>query len=64
MLRRLLLATLLAGIFASPAAAGRVMMTPGVTYERQLMFTTHGPEVIHVMTAPRPGGLYALRPVL
>ena len=64
MLRRFVLAALLAGIFASPAAAGRVMMTPGVTYERQLMFTTHGPEVIHVMTAPRPGGLYALRPVL
>jgi hypothetical protein len=64
MLRRLVIAALLAGIFASPAAAGRVMMTPGVTYERQLMFTTHGPEVVHVMTAPRPGGLYALRPVL
>jgi hypothetical protein len=64
MLRRFFLAALLAGIFASPAAAGRVTMTPGVTYERQLMFTTHGPEVVHVMTAPRPGGLYALRPVL
>jgi hypothetical protein len=64
MLRRLLIAALLAGIFAPSAVAGRVMMTPGVTYERQVMFTTHGPEVIHVMTAPRPGGLYALRPVL
>jgi flagellar hook assembly protein FlgD len=64
MLRRFVLAALLAGIFAPSAVAGRVMMTPGVTYERQLMFTTHGPEVIHVMTAPRPGGLYALRPVL
>ena len=40
------------------------MLTPGVTYERQLLFTPHGPEVIHVMTAPRPGGLYALRPML
>jgi Phosphodiester glycosidase/FlgD Ig-like domain len=64
MLRRLLIAALLAGIFVPSAAAGRVMMTPGVTYERQLMFTTHGPEVVHVMTAPRPGGLYAMRPVL
>jgi hypothetical protein len=40
------------------------MLTPGVTYERQLWFTPHGPEVLHVLTAPRPGGLYALRPVL
>jgi hypothetical protein len=64
MLRRLLIAALLAGIFVPSAAAGRVMMTPGVTYERQVMFTTHGPEVVHVMTAPRPGGLYAMRPVL
>jgi hypothetical protein len=37
---------------------------PGVIYERQLQFTSHGPVAIHVMTAPRPGGLYALRPVL
>jgi hypothetical protein len=40
------------------------MLTPGVTYERHLLFTPHGPEVVHVMTAPRPGGLYALRPML
>jgi hypothetical protein len=64
MLRRLVIAALLAGIFVPSAVAGRVMMTPGVTYERQVMFTTHGPEVVHVMTAPRPGGLYAMRPVL
>lgn len=51
-------------LFAPSAGAGRVSLTPGVTYERQLVFTPHGPEVIHVMTAPRPGGLYALRPVL
>lgn len=37
---------------------------PGVTYERQLQFTPRGPVVIHVMRAPRPGGLYALRPLL
>jgi len=64
LVRRVLIAVLLAGVFAPPAVAGRVMMTPGVTYERKLLFTPHGPEVIHVMTAPRPGGLYALRPVL
>ncbi len=55
---------LLACVFAPSATAGRVMLMPGVTYERQLWFTPHGPEVVHVMTAPKPGGLYALRPVL
>jgi hypothetical protein len=55
---------LLATVLAPSATAGRVLLTPGVTYERQLLFTPHGPEVIHVMTAPRPGGLYALRPML
>ena len=40
------------------------MLTPGVTYEKQVQFTPHGPVAIHVMTAPKPGGLYALRPVL
>jgi len=62
--RKLLIAVLLAAVFAPSAVAGRVTLTPGVTYERQLVFTPHGPEVIHVMTAPRPGGLYALRPML
>ncbi len=64
MLRRVLIAVLLAGVFAPSASAGRVMLTPGVTYERQLWFTPHGPDVVHIMTAPRPGGLYALRPYL
>jgi len=64
LLRRALIALILAGVFAPSATAARVTLTPGVTYERQLLFTPHGPEVIHVMTAPRPGGLYALRPML
>lgn len=64
MLRKVLIALLIAGVFVPSATAGRVALTPGVTYERQLWFTPHGPEVVHVMTAPRPGGLYALRPVL
>jgi len=37
---------------------------PGVTYERQVQFTARGPVVLHVLTAPRPGGLWTLRPVL
>jgi Phosphodiester glycosidase/FlgD Ig-like domain len=64
MVRRFVIAALLAGVLASPAAAARVALAPGIKYERQLMFTPHGPEVVHVMTAPRPGGLYALKPVL
>ena len=37
---------------------------PGVTYERQVQFTAYGPVAIHVLTAPRPTGAYALKPVL
>ena len=37
---------------------------PGVTYSRQVQFTSHGPVVIHVVTAPRPTGLYSLEPIL
>lgn len=64
MLRRILIAVLLAGVFAPTASAGPITLAPGITYERQLLFTPLGPEVIHVMTAPKPGGLYGLRPVL
>jgi hypothetical protein len=64
MLRRIVIALLLVGIFAPGAGAGRISLAPGITYERQLIFTPHGPEVLHVMTAPRPGGLYGLHPVL
>ncbi|HYZ19504.1 MAG TPA: phosphodiester glycosidase family protein [Gaiellaceae bacterium] len=64
MVRRLLVAIVLAGALAPAAAAEPVQLMPGVVYEKQVQFTPHGPEVIHVMTAPRPSGLYALRPVL
>jgi Phosphodiester glycosidase len=37
---------------------------PGVIYSRQLEFTSHGPVVIHVIVAPKPTGLYALKPIL
>jgi hypothetical protein len=65
MFRKLVLPVLLALVLPPAAgAAGRVVLTPGVTYEKQVQFTPHGPVAIHVMTAPKPGGLYALRPVL
>jgi hypothetical protein len=39
-------------------------LMPGVTYDRRVEFTAHGPKVIHVLIAPKPGGLYAVKPVL
>ena len=37
---------------------------PGVTYTKSVEFTPHGPVVLNVITAPKPGGLYSLQPVL
>ena len=51
---------------AAPAAAGAVKLRllPGVTYERQVQRTPEGRIVVHAITAPRPGGLFELKPVL
>ena len=62
--RKFAITALLFAVFAAPASAGRVSLMPGVTYERQVQFTPRGPVVAHIMRAPRPGGLYALRPLL
>jgi hypothetical protein len=64
LLRYVLTTALLAGLFASPAAAKPEELMPGVTYDRRVEFTAHGPKAIHVLVAPKPGGLYALKPVL
>ena len=41
------------------------LLMPGVTYQRQVEFTPHGPVVLDVVTAPRPDGtLYTLAPAL
>src|SRR5437763_17150094 len=37
---------------------------PNVSYERTVQFTAHGPVVLNVLTAPRPAGLYQLKPLL
>jgi hypothetical protein len=37
---------------------------PGVIYSRQVEFTPHGSVVEHVIVAPKPTGLYALKPIL
>ncbi len=67
MFRRLLLLAVVAAC-ALPARAGALTtLLPGVTYERTVEFTPHGPVVLNVLTAPRPGdqnGLYQLAPVL
>jgi Phosphodiester glycosidase/FlgD Ig-like domain len=66
-LRRVLIGAVsasLAAVFAAPAFAYSEVLMPGVSYSRQVQFTAHGPVVIHVLTAPRPGGNYALKPIL
>jgi hypothetical protein len=66
--RALVICSLLGALCAAPAhaasAAERQLLMPGVTYERQVQFTSHGPVAIHVLSAPRPGGLWGLEPVL
>jgi flagellar hook assembly protein FlgD len=65
-LKRVVIAAVVAGILAGPAQAQTVrsLLMPGVTYERQVQFTAYGPVAIHVLTAPRPTGAYELKPVL
>jgi Phosphodiester glycosidase len=56
---------LLALVIAPAASAARAeVLAPGIGYEQRLEFTRHGPIVVHVLTAPKPGGLYSLEPVL
>jgi len=62
--RILLIACLGAAAVAGPASAQPDQLMPGVTYERNVEFTLHGPVVIHVIEAPRPRGLYSLQPVM
>jgi phosphodiester glycosidase len=70
LLRRAVICLLCAGALTAPAATGAVIpvrgqtLMPGVVYSRQLEFTAHGPVVINVLTAPRPSGLYGLKPIL
>ena len=65
--RSVLLAALAALVFPSLAPA-RVLeqeeLTPGVTYTQELRSDDGVPIVVHSIIAPRPGGLYALKPVL
>jgi exopolysaccharide biosynthesis protein len=69
--RRFLILAALAATVALPAGATSTqtsqptLLMPGVTYQRQVEFTSHGPVALDVVTAPKPdGSLYTLEPVL
>lgn len=76
LLRKLLIGVALAAIGVSvvaSAATGRSrqesvstsLLLPGVTYTREVDFTSRGPIVLDVVTAPKPDGkLYSLAPAL
>ena len=64
MLRRVLTSCLFALVLVGPAPAAPQELIPGLTYDRKLEFTTAGPVVANVLTVPRPGGLWQLRPAL
>jgi hypothetical protein len=64
MCRKLTTAVLFALVLVPTAAARPTLVMPGVTYERVLQWTGAGPVELHVVTAPRPGGLYSLTPLL
>jgi hypothetical protein len=64
LLRRVLIVALLTAAFAPSAGASTQTLLPGLTYTRQLLFTPHGPVVVHILVAPRPGGLWSLDPAL
>jgi hypothetical protein len=63
-LRRLVAAGSVLALIVVPAQAAPVELLPGVTWERQVQFTPRGPVTLTVITAPRPGGLTAIGPVV
>ena len=76
LLRKLLIAVAFAAAVvavAATAATGRstqesvstTLLMPGVTYTREVDFTSRGPTVLDVVTAPKPDGeVYSLAPAL
>ena len=75
MVRKLLILVAVAGALAVPADAAhrkasqkivsQQLLMPGVTYQRQVQFTSRGPVVLDVVIAPKPdGSLYTLGPGL
>ncbi len=79
MLRKFFIAAVLVALVASAAASAgtrshrraeqqsvtTAQLMPGVTYTREVDFTSRGPVVLDVVTAPKPDGtLYSLAPAL
>lgn len=65
MRKRFLPVLIAAGVAAGGASAQtpKVLM-PGVTYDRQVVYTLEGRVVTNVATAPKPNGYYSLAPSL
>jgi hypothetical protein len=69
-----LAATVVSGVASAAAGSGgrsgadsisTSVLMPGVTYSREVDFTSRGPIVLDVLTAPKPDGkLYSLAPAL
>jgi Phosphodiester glycosidase/FlgD Ig-like domain len=58
----LFVAAALAVVF--PGGAAAVELAPGITYRREVRTIGRERTVVHVLEAPKPGGLYDLKPVL
>ena len=63
MLRKVALLAVVAAA-AFPSAASGVELAPGILYKREIRSIGGARVVVHVLKAPRPGGLYDLKPVL
>ena len=64
MLRRAVIFCVVALVPAGAASGAPQELLPGLTFDRQVEFTTRGPVVVNVLTVPRPGGLWQVKPVL
>jgi hypothetical protein len=64
MRRIVLFAAVVVLLLAPSAHAAATQLMPGVTYQRILRWTPAGPQVLYVVTAPKPVGLYKLMPLL
>jgi hypothetical protein len=62
--RRLAASLPLVALLALPAAAAPVELLPGVTHDKQVLFTPRGPVAITVITSPPPGPLTTIGPVV
>jgi len=63
-LRRVVFLAGFAAVLLPSAATGATELLPNVEYSRQVISTSAGPVVLHILIAPQPGGLYGLKPVL